>query len=389
MKWQLPHDNMETLTDNKQDIKAGKRFRLTVKSAEEAVRVIREKLGDNARVLSVRQVGGEGLKKFISSPKLEVIAEIPSEVDEIVTEEETEINDSQPTKELKPVTSESKPENHSVQSNSISSPTEGADAIISESDSFSILTKAGFDSQLLGDIKTWSNWTQIKDLSLADTLKEITVGLSDRFRSLNISPVDDRIALLGAPGVGKTTTLCKFLAHDVFMNAKTPNVLKIENGVPNPDDALKIFCEVVGVTLYRESNKIPDSSGGSPLYLDFPGLSLGQSDEWLKAKDTLDDLEIKTRVLVLNSAYDKQVLKRTIALGNNIGATHLAFSHFDELTNSTKLWPLLLRNNLSPLCICNGQNVTGDFSTNVLNQFIARTFPEELYARGFSTYRNI
>ena len=170
---------------------------------------------------------------------------------------------------------------------------------------------------------------------------------------------------------------------------KTPNVLKIENGVPNPDDALKIFCEVVGVTLYRESNKIPDSSGGSPLYLDFPGLSLGQSDEWLKAKDTLDDLEIKTRVLVLNSAYDKQVLKRTIALGNNIGATHLAFSHFDELTNSTKLWPLLLRNNLSPLCICNGQNVTGDFSTNVLNQFIARTFPEELYARGFSTYRNI
>ena len=98
MKWQLPHDNMETLTDNKQDIKAGKRFRLTVKSAEEAVRVIREKLGDNARVLSVRQVGGEGLKKFISSPKLEVIAEIPSEVDEIVTEEETEINDSQPTR---------------------------------------------------------------------------------------------------------------------------------------------------------------------------------------------------------------------------------------------------------------------------------------------------
>ena len=57
----------------------GKRFKLTVKSAEEAVRVIRDKLGEKAKVLSVRQVGGEGLRKFISSPKLEVVAEIPSE----------------------------------------------------------------------------------------------------------------------------------------------------------------------------------------------------------------------------------------------------------------------------------------------------------------------
>mgnify|MGYP001325033819 CR=1 FL=1 len=48
----------------------GKKFRLIVRSAEEAVRVIRDKLGDNAKVISVRQVGGEGLKRFISSPKL-------------------------------------------------------------------------------------------------------------------------------------------------------------------------------------------------------------------------------------------------------------------------------------------------------------------------------
>ena len=39
--------------------------------------MIRDKLGENARVVSVRQIGGEGLKRFISSPKLEVIAEVP------------------------------------------------------------------------------------------------------------------------------------------------------------------------------------------------------------------------------------------------------------------------------------------------------------------------
>ena len=55
----------------------GKKYRLVVKSAEEAVRVIREKLGATARVLSVKQMGGQGLSKFISSPKLEVFVEVP------------------------------------------------------------------------------------------------------------------------------------------------------------------------------------------------------------------------------------------------------------------------------------------------------------------------
>ena len=55
-----------------------KRYRIVVRSAEEAVRLIREKLGDQAKVVSVKQIGGEGLKRFISSPKLEVIAELGS-----------------------------------------------------------------------------------------------------------------------------------------------------------------------------------------------------------------------------------------------------------------------------------------------------------------------
>ena len=303
---------METLTDHHSGAKAGKRFRLTVKSAEEAVRVIREKLGDKARVLSVRQIGGEGLKKFISSPKLEVIAEIPPE-DQLVEAENLDNSKDQVASTTNNTNSVVSSETTSVETTiqEPSKPNEKEENVVTdaiEGDSFKILAKTGFDSQLLNDISSWSNWSKIKDLSLAESLKEITIGLSDRFRSLNIAPTGDRIALIGAPGVGKTTTLCKFLAHEVFMNKKTPNVLKVENGVPNPDDALKIFCEVVGVTLYRESNKTPDSSSDSPLYLDFPGLSLGQADEWSRAQEALDDLNVQTRVLVLNAAYDLSLI---------------------------------------------------------------------------------
>lgn len=364
---------------------SGKRFRLTVRSAEEAVRVIRDKLGDQARVLSVRQVGGEGLKRFISSPKLEVIAEIPAD-------DSGEISDSGLLEEAEVSEDLAVADKEAPSSNAPNLPEDSglSDVSFDESnDKVRLLRKAGFDLNLLGEIQSWSSWQEMKDKPLADVLKEITVGLSDRFRSTKLTPTTDKIALIGAPGVGKTTTLCKFLAHEVFMNKKIPFVLKVENGIPNPDDALRIFCEVIGVTLFREPEGMPQVSEESPLYLDFPGLSLSNLQDWVEAKQTLDAMQVDTRVLVVNGAYERDILLRSIRSAKHLGATHLAITHFDELSNSTKLWPVLLQEDLSPLCICNGQNVTGDFSTNVLNQLISRTFPEELYARGFSTYKNV
>ena len=186
-----------------------------------------------------------------------------------------------------------------------------------------------------------------KDLPLADALKHITVGLSDRYRSATELKAQNKIALIGSPGVGKTTTLCKFLAHEVFMNKTCPMVLKVESGVPNPD-ALRIFCEVVGVTLYRQAESVPQATDEQcPLYLDFPGLSLNNLEDWSKTKSTLDDLEVETRVLVVNYKHDKDILYKNINTANHLGATHLAITHFDEISNSTRLWPLILRSNLT------------------------------------------
>ena len=200
---------------------SGKRFRLTVRSAEEAVRVIRDKLGDQARVLSVRQVGGEGLKRFISSPKLEVIAEIPAddsgEISDTGLLEEAEVSEDLAVADKEAIlNAPNLPEDPGL-----------SDVSFDESnDKVRLLRRAGFDLNLLGEIQSWSSWQEMKDKPLADVLKEITVGLSDRFRSTEANSTTDKIALIGAPGVGKTTTLCKFLAHEVFMNKKIPFVLE-------------------------------------------------------------------------------------------------------------------------------------------------------------------
>ena len=369
---------MSTAVEEKTEHKAGKKYRIIVRSADEAVRVIQRKLGPEARVISVRQVGGQGLAKFISSPKLEVIAEIPPEGGE---QENEALDSAEPSaSEIVSIPeSQVSPTPESEISQDVPPLTEED---LEDSDVMHLLARAGFDPALLSDLRAWSRWEEMKEMPLADALKEITVGLSDRYRALDNQGTSNRIALIGPPGVGKTTTLCKFIAHEVFINKHVPHVLKVENGVPNPDDALRIFCEVVGVTLYREPTNIPQVSDESPLYLDFPGISLSHREDWTQTRETLDLLDVETRVLVVNAAYDRAVIDQVIRLSSLIGATHLALTHFDELSNSTKLWPVVLRSGLTPLCVCHGQNVTGDFSTNVLNQLIARTFPEQLYARG-------
>ena len=365
-----------------------KRFRLVVRSAEEAVRMIRDKLGDNARVVSVRQIGGEGLKRFISSPKLEVIAEVPQQT-ESLTQDNGEVMPS--------IESEGKTQGTQAPSrvspgstNSGESPKHKTAPVETQNeqvDALKILTKAGFDEALISQIKTWPEVGELSDLSLADVLRKVTLCLSDRFKTTPTTSLSSKVALLGSPGVGKTTMLCKLLAHEVFIKKKVPMVLKLENGVPNPDDSLRIFCEVIGVTLYRESNKIPPPSLDCPLFIDIPGISINNTGEWSSVKSSLKALDVNSRILVVNGAYDVAVLSKCIRIGSNLDATHLAITHFDELSNASKLWPLILDAGITPYCVSTGQNVTGDFSSNVLNQMIAKSFPENLYSQTFSSYQ--
>ena len=159
-----------------------KRYRLVVRSAEEAVRMIRDKLGDHAKVLSVRQIGGEGLKRFISSPKLEVIAEVSKDSsDPIETTPEVISFDSLPSEKVV--------KSDSVSVNSDLSKEDklehklddaGGNKSNDEVDPLSILSKAGFDEILISQIKSWPEIGNLQELSLADALRKVTLCLTDR-----------------------------------------------------------------------------------------------------------------------------------------------------------------------------------------------------------------
>lgn len=288
-------------------IEEGRKYRFTVGSAEEAVRTIRHHLGAKAKVLSVRQVDGRGLARFIASPRLEVIAEIPSQTAPAATP---------PAPGKEPKGAESPGKQRERESASGGARPDGCDGQASEdfahdSSLWSIMRRAGFPENLIASMAAAGDtaW-DLGTMSVAHGLAEVSSWLRARYRNLPERPVGSRIAFFGTPGVGKTAALCKMLAAEVFLHRRPACVLKLDSDTPNPDDALRIFCDVLSVPLVRDPNDLDWLTEDSVLLLDLPGSDPDDRGEWRNVGARLDSLDVTTRVLVVNAAYDAEILKQ-------------------------------------------------------------------------------
>jgi flagellar biosynthesis protein FlhF len=89
----------------------------------------------------------------------------------------------------------------------------------------------------------------------------------------------------------------------------------------------------------------------------------------------LDRDEISTRILVLNALYDVGTLQRIAGAGRELGATHVVFTHLDELTQWGRLWELLVEGELSPLFLSTGPSAVGSREDDVVAAVLRRTVP--------------
>ena len=172
--------------------------------------------------------------------------------------------------------------------------------------------------------------------------------------------------------------MCKRMATDVIVHNKKIQVLKVEGEAANPDDALRVLCEILNVELLRDPIDLERVDPDGYLYVDVPGISLNETEQWSALARRLDELWVESRVIVLNAAYERDLLKTTIGLAADIGCTHQVFTHLDEMTNVTKLWQFVLGSGFATLFFSYGQNVTSDFSSDVLDFLTSRTFPSYL-----------
>jgi flagellar biosynthesis protein FlhF len=368
-------------------ITPGQKYKFIVKSAEEAAAIIRDKLGETAQVISVRQVEGEGLARFLKSPKLEIIAQVPlapSENSEAknAAEAQSESADSGEESESPQRRKASRSRKARVTLPSTELPRGEADYVsetlvramfnnLPTGRLWTILSKAGIPTEFLAQIGEQPETRGLNDQPLQTAISRFALLMRDRApgRSLSLS---NRVVFFGSPGSGSTTALCKQLSSDVFLRGRQACVMKLNSDEPNSSEGLAMFCEALGVPLLRttaELRKIPEEAA---VYFDMPGMMLtGKNIRYIQK--IFDELGILSRVLVVNAAYERQLIQEAYTRGSAVGATHVVFTHVDEIPRCGKLWEFVLDDGLVPLFASTGQNIASDFDRHVIDLLVRRT----------------
>ena len=343
------------------------RFRFIVRSAEEAVTVLREQLGPRARVVSVKQVEGKGLARFLRAPKLEVIAEVAPETPAAPAVPEPPAPaaasaSAAPEPSLSAAPAAARP----VPPHILPTP---------ESGFARLLRAGGISAPLVARMQNETTWKSWQSLPPAEAFTQVGLSLRDQWQLRVPRQLGSRVAFVGSPGAGKTTALCKQLATDIFVRRRKAVVLKLDLDHANPDDGLVVFCEALGVPFAREIAEVPDLAPDESLYIDVPGVIPRDIAQTAQLHAALDAVATTGRVLVMNAAYDAEILKNSRTWGEDIGCSHTAFTHLDELIHWAKLWDFVLPPAPTPIFLSTGQSIAGDIEENVFDAVLARTFP--------------
>lgn len=368
-------------------ITPGQKYKFIVKSAEEAAAVIREKLGESAQVISVRQVEGEGLARFLKSPKLEIIAQVPSETSQSLPSPSPEAASQQPaeTEEdfLSSEISQRRKATRPRKTRAQQEPKRDETDFVPESlvramfknlptgRLWTILSKAGIPSEFLAQFGERPESRQLNEQPLQTAISHFAMLMRDRAPSRSLA-LSNRVAFFGSPGSGSTTALCKQLASDVFLRGRQACVMKLEADEPNSSEGLAMFCEALAVPLLRTRGELKKLDEDTNLYFDIPGMVLtGKNVRHLQK--TFDELGIESRVLVVNAAYERQLIQEAYTRAGSLGATHVVFTHVDEIPRCGKLWEFVLDDGLVPLFASTGQNIAADFDRHIIDLLVRRT----------------
>jgi len=393
-------------------------IKIVADSAGEAVQAIQEKFGEAAKVLSVTQVEADGLKRFLKKPRLEILVEVPrSNLD---SKAKAEPNAQSPSTEPEPLfqAGKDKPisqqEEKNAQSGSVvPKPKKPIENLYSENGSksyfsdmeksdvaameaplgtaanpvrsgtmehvdraVSMLRSVGFDDSLIERIRYELNFSSIGDLPTMEIYSRICDWLRGRFPSEKQELTGSRRAFIGGCGVGKTSALCKALSADVFVNGLETAVLKIDGSVPNPSDGLEAFCDILGVPLYRSIEEAAEDLVRRPLYLDLPGVNFSDAASVGACSQILEEMEVDESVVVVNAAYETELIAESIAVGGKMGARHVVFSHLDEARRAGKLWKFALNGGSRPLFFSYGPNPAGEYTMDPYSYLLEKTFPQ-------------
>lgn len=339
-------------------------YKFTVKSVDQAVALIREKLGATARVISVQSVEAKGLKKFFRAPRLEVVAQVDVSASTAIAPPLSLVSrePAVPAGDSAEAMNERPAERR---------------APLSTLGLTGLLRRSGITETALSRLQSGANWNELNTLPLHRALAETSRLLRAQADVRSARAPLSRAAFLGGPGVGRTTALCKWISQEVFRRARIGHVVSVEFDRANSLGPLPVFAEALGVPIAHFPCGTQPAVPGGFVYFDLPGISHRRPGDNAPVNSFLERENIAERVLVLNAAYDRASLRDGYAAGRDLGATHLVFTHLDEVPQWGKLWDYLFDEALEPLFLSTGASLTDDCEEDVAGAIVRRTLPDD------------
>jgi flagellar biosynthesis protein FlhF len=373
-----------------------KTVKLLAESPQDAVRKARQLYGPQAIVQEVRQHTAKGLSRMWRKSKLELILQVPDPKTEEPQVEATQDAVEEPV--VKPffqiyqdqVQPQSQPQGKvQVQSE----PLPGSATAVK-----AMANRTG--------VNKWRVEPMLRSMGLSDYLiAEILDRLSMRFqngipdfvrdelafcRSLMMEmlphPTEDPregnrpVVLLGTPGCGKTTVLCKWMAHLVFHRNQTPVVWRLDGAVPNTAEALEVYAEMLNAPISRFPQYHEPGGQEAPLFIDLPGVSVHDPRQMSELGSQLAELPDCDRYLVLNACYTAENLNEQIKAFERFQPKGLIFSHLDEESHWGRLMNLFIGTNCPVALMSGGQNIPGTFEVFRPSGVLSRVFPSNVAA---------
>ena len=319
----------------------------TAENANDAVRLVRENLGPDAVIMSVRKLPAIGLARLLHRPgQIEVTAGVPDKPRHLLPQgQDVYVPFGENSREeLLELTLPAPRAAHRWRS-------------IAWLESLGLLPE--FADRLELKLRT-KHGTKPPEMPIAEwaAVRE-TLATFWRPPRHEEDGIGRPHVFIGPPGSGKTTILCKWLTSVVLRGEHRARVWRLDGETANTSEFLSLHCEMVGVPVDR----FWDGTGVEDLlFVDLPGVECHNLTGMKILREALSSLPPPHIHLVLNAAMETALLFEQFNWFAQLMPADLIFTHLDEEHRRVKLWNFVLGTNCSLGWLGGGQKIPGDFN---------------------------
>ncbi len=335
-------------------------------SVVDAVGQIRSRLGPDAVVIKVRKLRSLGLLRFWERPRIEVLAWLPDSTQHppddshkpegnltATLDGDDERNSAYPSPGFEWETPFFRASSRTT--NRFAMP----GSRFGEWQSPPLLERMGLtplNTERLMEYLRLENMGGAPD-SLRGELRAVQNCLRKLWKPFNGESQGPRV-LIGPPGAGKTTVLCKMLTNAILLEGASARVWRLDVPRANTGEILGVHCEILNVPVER-SWRADFPRKEQYQFVDLPGIEVSDALSLAGLKSVIKQMEIGSLSLVLNAAYDIDLLQAHVRAFAHLPVTDLIFTHLDEERRWSRLLNFVIGTKLPISFLSAGQNVPG------------------------------